>query len=228
MELLYKLVSPLVSIDQDDFFNELLKQIDYHFDSLTVGSITQLKKQNKSLLKGVFFEKICYKLLEHNAFPNLKIYKVWMANKQPNVMLNANSNKYDVLPNEYRLALSLSNKDMGIDLIALTYDNNWVAIQCKYRMKPRRTHYNGIRLNWSVKWKDLSTFYSLCHRTGPQSNVNQYNGTSSWYKHIVMSNTLYTSRQGKMVQKIYLYVMVHLKIYLKKNGLRWWGSKEIN
>lgn len=85
------------------------------------------------------------------------------------------------LPNDLRISLRLPTSDMGIDIIACqTTENNekqWIAVQCKYRKKnqKRRT---------IVGWGDLSTFYTLCERSGP------------WYQRLVMTNCDGIRRQG--------------------------------
>jgi len=69
--------------------------------------------------------------------------------------------------------LGMRRKDMGIDIVV--HDKgSFYAVQCKYK---QREH--------GVGWKELSTFYALCMRTGP------------WKKHIVMTNCRYVSHQGR-------------------------------
>ncbi len=63
---------------------------------------------------------------------------------------------------------------MGIDIVV--HDKgSFYAVQCKYK---KRTEHG-------VGWKELSTFYALCMRTGP------------WKGHIVMTSCRYVSRQGR-------------------------------
>jgi superfamily II DNA or RNA helicase len=57
---------------------------------------------------------------------------------------------YDEIPQSIKRELSLPPKDKGIDLI-IKYDDDWLAIQCKYRQDPNST----------VTWKELSTFFGL-------------------------------------------------------------------
>lgn len=180
MELLFhSFVSNLAAVPPEQFFDEFIKRCDYHFDSLTSTSINQLQKTNKSQLKGAFFELVCFRLLQHNAFPQIeRLENVWM---------------FADFPVEQRQLFQLRNKDMGIDMIGLTITGKWLAIQCKYRREPRRKSVNvgnkQVRLYWSVPWKDLSTFYSLVTRTGPPGR--------GWDQQIVITNCPSINRQGR-------------------------------
>jgi hypothetical protein len=83
---------------------------------------------------------------------------------------------------------------MGIDLIVETTHGRWIAIQVKYRRKPKRSYttpsgYKVSTSTSSVPWKDLSTFYSLCERTGPPN--------SKWLKQVVMTNANTIRHQGR-------------------------------
>lgn len=97
---------------------------------------------------------------------------------------------FSEIPTDIRQALGLSTRDMGIDLVARIpphYTKNgvggWIAIQCKYRKKPRPNP--RFRQPFAVPWAELSTFYSLCARTGP------------WLRHVVVTSADSVSRQGK-------------------------------
>lgn len=69
-------------------------------------------------------------------------------------------------------ACGLKRKDMGIDMIATNRSGERCAIQCKYRSKG------------AVSWRELSTFYALCARTGP------------WSAEIVMTNQSRVAHEG--------------------------------
>lgn len=75
------------------------------------------------------------------------------------------------LPDGLREKLALSKADFGIDLVAQT-GNGFTAVQAKYR---------ASRLNW----RELSTFESLVHRTGP------------WHAHLVMTTAPSIRRMGR-------------------------------
>lgn len=188
--LLKSLVMSLSSVPQDEFFLRLLKKIDDHFDCINSNDMTNLKRKSKSALVGAFFEDVCFKLCKNNAFEKpkkadndpdsaFKMEEVWM---------------FADFPADLKEQFSLGTRDMGIDLIAKTTRGKWMAIQCKYRRKPKRARApNGVPLRWSVPWKDLATFYSLCERTGPPGA----RGENKWFKHIVMTNATSVNRQGR-------------------------------
>lgn len=181
--LFHSIVSRLAAVPQEHFFDEFIKHVDYHFDSLTANSIGQLKKNNKSQLKGAFFELVCLRLCQHNAFPQMEqLANVWL---------------FADFPDDQRQAFRLRKQDMGIDMIGLTITGKWVAIQCKYRREPKRKSIavgdRQVRLYWSVPWKDLSTFYSLVACTGPPGG--------NWDQQIVITNCPSINRQGRKNSK---------------------------
>jgi predicted helicase len=81
------------------------------------------------------------------------------------------------VPEEILLQLSLKRRDMGIDILC---ENNgiYTAVQCKYKKRGS-----------AVTWKELSTFYALCLRTGP------------WQKYIVMTNCQFVTHMGQKTEK---------------------------
>ena len=76
-------------------------------------------------------------------------------------------------PSEILIRLHMKRQDVGIDLIALDRDNNYIAIQCKYRKTCK-----------TLSWRDVATFDALCMRTGP------------WHKCIVMTTSRALKREG--------------------------------
>lgn len=82
------------------------------------------------------------------------------------------------IPDDILVELSLGRRDMGIDIVG--YDQgNYYAVQCKYKKRNPHKKYT------TVSWKELSTFQSLCSRTGP------------WYQQIVVTNCDYVHHQGQ-------------------------------
>lgn len=139
------------TIGTTPIFEHFCKRFDDHYTVLKSQNLKDLKK-NIGKAKGDVFEELCYQLLREHAFPGLKLNFIW---------------KFADLPIEYRTQLSLSNRDMGIDLVGCT-DTQWVAIQCKYRKKPNKSRRpDGAPIYWQVPWAELSTFVALCARTGP-------------------------------------------------------------
>ena len=86
------------------------------------------------------------------------------------------------VPDEVLDKLGLKkNQDMGIDIVAKK-ENKYYAVQCKYKK------HTSFKKN-ILSWKQLSTFYALCLRTGP------------WEKYIVVTNCEYTRHAGKKSPK---------------------------
>ena len=83
------------------------------------------------------------------------------------------------VPEEVLTKLGMKRRDMGIDIIG-EKGNKYYAIQCKYKK------YSDKKT--VLTWKELSTFYALCLKTGP------------WEKYIVMTNCDYT-RQAVRTEK---------------------------
>ena len=77
------------------------------------------------------------------------------------------------LSDEELQSFGLSRRDVGIDMVAVDPHGKQFAIQCKFRSK-------GV-----VSWRELSTFYALCARSGP------------WEQHIVMTNAKSVRREGQ-------------------------------
>jgi hypothetical protein len=85
----------------------------------------------------------------------------------------------------YKEEFGLRNQDMGIDIIARK-NSQWIAVQCKFRAY----QYSGASsTNEYVTWRDLSTFLSLCQRSGPYS------------QHLVMTSCKGVRRVGGMQEK---------------------------
>lgn len=172
LKTLKKLIYPCLSLTQNEFFDRLMQRIDDHFITLDkYSTLNDIKNKNKS--KGELFELICFNFIKLNVFKQINCLNVWL---------------FKDLPDNLRQEFGLSYKDMGIDIIVQTVDNKWLAIQCKYRKKPTHKNTNGYPAKWKVNWKDLSTFYSLCQRTGIKD--------IGWNKHIVITTAESVNRQG--------------------------------
>lgn len=219
MEHLRNWVAALTAVPQEQFFDSLVQKMNDHFDVVAaksgsgiktnshIASLTTVRKSNKSQLSGLLFEQICYRLLECNAFPFLKVKRVWFATPSPDILDSTGGNNFKVLPPELAKSFSLPlRKDMGIDLVAETTDGKWLAIQCKYRRKPKYScvpgskcsdNPSGIRISWSVPWKDISTFLTLCARSGPSQE--------GWFRHVVITSATsirYAGRKSSQERSI--------------------------
>jgi predicted helicase len=105
------------------------------------------------------------------------------------------------LPNDILEKLSMKRQDMGIDIVARTPEQKYIAIQCKYKK------HTSFKQN-ILSWKSLSTFYALCLRTGP------------WEKYIIMTNCIYTRHQGKKTPKDISYCLKTLQNITKDEWLK--------
>lgn len=152
---------------ETNVFDELCLLFCSYFEK-SCNNIMELKKRTQKS-KGTCFEIFCFLFLEQ------KGYKCWMIND---------------LPINIRTELHLDKQDVGIDIIAFKNDK-YYPVQCKFRnptkdCKGRQVH--------RVTWRELSTFFSLCNRTG---------GQKGWTKHIIMTNADYCCFKGKKNSKDY-------------------------
>lgn len=86
---------------------------------------------------------------------------------------------------------------MGIDII-VENNSEFYAVQCKYKNNKSSC----------LSWKNLSTFYALCSKSGP------------WKKHIVMTTCITTNYQGIMTEKDVVYCLATFKNINKDNWLK--------
>jgi len=100
-------------------------------------TLKKLIKNKKAKLAGSIFEYLTKLFLEVSPEYQTKLRKVYLLNE---------------IPTAVKRKLKLPNTDEGIDLIAETFDNEYWAIQCKYRSDKTET----------LKVKgDLATFNNL-------------------------------------------------------------------
>ena len=87
-------------------------------------TLTKLAKMKKSKLAGDVFEYLTKLYLEVSPEYKTKIKKVHLLKE---------------IPTALKRKLKLPNTDEGIDLVAETFDNQYWAIQCKYRSNKTET-----------------------------------------------------------------------------------------
>lgn len=159
--------TPDANIKAFDYF---ITQID-NFTHCNASTILEIKQRQSRKRIGDIWELFCK-------------YYLLIVKKVPNVWLLSE------LPTDIAKSLDLSKTDWGIDLVARNKNGKYIAIQAKYRRSLTGAR-NKIAIGNSFKrrdvicWRELSTFYSLCLRTGP------------WYKYLVMTNVKSVRRQGK-------------------------------
>lgn len=166
------------------------RRLEDHFYNVKAKSLAEMRKNHgaRNKNKGDLFEFFCLQLLllprEIRPFTQSSLKSIdegWLLRD---------------LPSEHRETLCLKKRDMGIDIIARTIDNQWIAIQCKYRKKPDKQRYYPLQegsnkrypIPYRVTFKDLSTFNSLAKSTGPKKG---------WCRRVVMTNCDSINRQGR-------------------------------
>ena len=132
------------------------------FYNKPVNNLQDMKNRNLKS-KGDIFEYFCQLYMQKC----YKLKNVWLLKE---------------IPDDIKKKLNLTNQDFGIDLIGIDYNDRYYAIQAKYRKRK-------LDKKICVTWKQLSTFYALCARTGP------------FYKHIVFTTANYVKRIGKKDDK---------------------------
>ena len=93
-------------------------------------TLKKLIKNKKAKLAGSIFEYLTKLFLEVSPEYKTKLRKVYLFNK---------------IPTAVKRKLKLPNTDEGIDLIAETFDNEYWAIQCKYRSDKTETSQKDIQ-----------------------------------------------------------------------------------
>jgi hypothetical protein len=176
---------------QEELYKVFLKSPNNLFDEFVVEcqkwyeapahSFSEMRMRDNKKIRGDIFEEFCVLYLKY-----VKRYKnVWLLKDVPEEILE----KTHVI-----------RRDMGIDIIAETDTDTYIAVQCKYKK------HVSCKLN-ILSWKALSTFYALCLRTGP------------WEKYIIMTNCVYTRHQGKKTKQDVSYCLKTLRNITKDEWL---------
>jgi len=145
-----------------NLFDAFLAEAQRWYDE-PAHTFTEMRTRDNKKIRGDIFEDFCVLYLKHvRGYPN-----VWRLADVPSEVLDA---------------LSLKRQDFGIDILC-ERNGKYTAVQCKYKK------HTGFKSKTIVTWKQLSTFYALCMRTGP------------WEKYIVMTNCDYVRHMGKKTPK---------------------------
>jgi len=161
-----------------NLFDEFISECQKTFDK-PAQTMLELRNRANKKIKGDKFEVFCVYYL----FEVLGLENVW---------------RLEDVPDEVLLKLNMKRRDMGIDIIG-EKNGNYYAIQCKYKKyRDRKT---------VLTWKELSTFYALCLKTGP------------WERYIVMTNADYT-RQAVKTEKDLIFCKRHLQKISKDDWLK--------
>lgn len=139
------------------------------------GSLAEMRLRDNKKIRGDIFEcfalrymKCIYKYKNSKGDKVEGLKEVWLLKD---------------LPNDLREKLNMEKVDLGIDLVGVDDENNYYAIQVKFRTPNPYKSSNGIG------WKQLSTFYGLVNKTGP------------WIKHVVFTNANYVRHVGQKTSK---------------------------
>jgi len=146
----------------DNLFDQFLVECQKFYDQ-PAHTFTEMRTRDNKKIRGDIFEEFCVLYLKH-----VRGYdQAWRLEDVPDDILGG---------------LSLKRQDMGIDIVC-EKGGRYTAVQCKYKK------HTGYKSKTIVTWKQLSTFYALCMRTGP------------WEKYIVMTNCDYVRHMGKKTSK---------------------------
>jgi len=148
-------------LHDNDIFEKVMQEILNNTSEKIVNNIQDLKEKYNKKKIGDYFEAFCYLYLT-----KIQKHNVWFYKDFP-----------------FKDKLNLTKTDYGIDLISLDDNNNYCAIQCKFRKN------NNKNNNQIIPWKSLSTFYGIVYKTGP------------WYKHVVITNVNGCKHIGKKTDK---------------------------
>lgn len=161
MDSLNEILYKIFLRSPNNLFDEFLKECQTFYDK-PAHNLLELKQRKNTKIKGDIFEEFSVLYLKHVK----KYNNVWLLKEVPD----------DIL-----MMLNMKRRDMGIDLI-IEHNGDFCAVQCKY--KKACTFKKNV-----LSWKQLSTFYALCMRTGP------------FNKYVVMTNCDYTRHQGDKTEK---------------------------
>jgi predicted helicase len=155
-------------------FDKFIKEILTHHNK-PANNLSDLNhKLRRNPCKGPLFEIFC-----KNYFKEIcGVEEIWLLKECPQDIMEK---------------LSLTRKDYGIDLVMRGSDGRYSPIQCKLKSPKKLSKNKEQKYHYlNVTWRELSTFYALCDRTGP---------TESWEKYIVFTNTNYVNRKGRKSEK---------------------------
>lgn len=153
--------SILLRGSSENLFDQFLVECQKFYDQ-PAHTFTEMRVRDNKKIRGDVFEDFSVLYLKH-----VRGYE--------------NAWRLEDVPEDILTTLGLKRPDMGIDIIC-ERKGKFTAVQCKYKK------HTSIKKN-IVTWKQLSTFYALCMRTGP------------WEKYIVMTNCEYVRHMGKKTPK---------------------------
>lgn len=169
--------------DPVNLFDEFMTECQKWYEQ-PAHSFVEMRTRDNKKIRGDIFEDFSVLYLKHVR----KYDQVWRLQDVPTEVLDQ---------------LGLKRQDVGIDIIA-EKAGKYSAVQCKYKK------HTSVKKN-ILTWKQLSTFYALCLRTGP------------WEKYIVMTNCEYARHEGK---KSYKDLSICLRTFRKTSKNDWFNMCE--
>lgn len=157
-----KLLHTIFLRSPPNLFDEFQKECQKWYEE-PAHTLTEMRTRDNKKIRGDIFEDFTVLFLKYARDFN----EVWRLGDVPDDVCD-------------KLGLKKS-QDMGIDIVA-EKNGKYYAVQCKYKK------HTSCKKN-ILTWKQLSTFYALCLRTGP------------WEKYIVVTNCEYTRHAGKKTPK---------------------------
>ena len=157
-----KLLHEILLRSPENLFDEFTKECQKWYEQ-PAHTFVEMRTRDNKKIRGDVFEDFTVLFLKHAR----DFDEVWRLGDIPDEELD-------------KLGLK-KHQDMGIDIVAKK-NGKYYAVQCKYKK------HTSFKKN-ILTWKQLSTFYALCLRTGP------------WEKYIVVTNCEYTRHAGKKTAK---------------------------
>ena len=162
---------------------ESLDEVFKTYFNRSCSSMLELRKRTEKN-KGLLWEIFCKMYLK------FKGYEAWLLSECPDEILKS---------------MGMTRHDVGIDIIAKVVKGKnktevWFAVQCKYRSP--KIDLNGRKVH-RVGWKEISTFISLCTRTGKlyKFDDKRHSEARAWTSHIIMTNADSVSWKGRKTKK---------------------------
>lgn len=170
-----------------NLFDEFIAECQKWYEQ-PAHTFTEMRTRDNKKIRGDVFEEFCVLYLRH-----VRGYtQVWRLADAPEDVLTT---------------LGLKRPDMGIDIIC-ERNGKYSAVQCKYKK------HTGYKSKTIVTWKQLSTFYALCMRTGP------------WESYVVMTNCHYVRHMGKKTPKDISICLRRFQSTTKEQWTRMCGLEE--
>lgn len=170
-----------------NLFDEFITECQKWYEQ-PAHTFTEMRTRDNKKIRGDVFEEFCVLYLRH-----VRGYtRVW---------------RLADVPEDVLTTLGLKRPDMGIDIIC-ERNGKYSAVQCKYKK------HTGYKSKTIVTWKQLSTFYALCMRTGP------------WESYVVMTNCHYVRHMGKKTPKDISICLRRFQSTTKEQWTRMCGLEE--